>query len=57
MGKARECCGWNVWFEMAGIDENGSRIVVPPTTVGPPTRAKTPTPAGLEDTTGEKPGS
>ena len=55
MGKARECCGWNVWFEMAGIDENGSRIVVPPTTVGPPTRAKTPTPAGLEDTTGEKP--
>ena len=29
MSSGRECCGWTVWFEMAGIDEDGKRIAAP----------------------------
>ena len=48
MSKARECCGWTAWLEMAGIDENGGRVAATTGTVAAPDSIAMPTLADIQ---------
>lgn len=48
MSKDGECCGWNAWFDMAGLDPDGRRIAARDGIVAAPESMMTPTLADIQ---------